>query len=316
MSKTVLIVDDHPVFRKGLGLLIDAEKGLCVIGEAGSGDEALKLVEELSPDVVVMDISMPGIDGIEATRLITNRFSGTKVVALSIHGGKHFVENMLRAGALGYVLKDSVPEELVKGVRSVLCDEIFLSEDVIGVVVSQYINLLSTVHNSGEGGTFSKQEEQVLLLIAEGNDSARIAEAMKISENSLEDLRQRLIAKLGISSSVELEEFAAAKKWFIGNEDIGIALSKAVGSFSPNGRSYRENPSSVNHALVEGLTNRELDTLEFLEKRLYNKEIAAELSVSVETVKSHLKNIFQKLGVSNRREAILKAQQLGLLSHD
>ena len=311
MTKTVLIVDDHPVFRKGLSLLLKAEKGLRIVGDAGDGHEAIGLVEEFSPDVVVMDISMPGMDGIETTRIITSRFPGTKVVALSIHGGKHFVENMLRSGAAGYILKDSVPEELVKGVRSVLRGKTYLSADVMGLVVSQYMDILSTVQAHGGAGDITKNEGKMLLLIAEGNDSAQIAQTMKVSAETEAAMQRRLIEKLGVSSLAELTEFAGASKWFLGDGDIETALYQSLKS--PSGE---RRPNPRNKELVEALTNRELDTLQCLEKRLYNKEIADELSVSVETVKSHLKNIFQKMGVGNRRDAIEQARKLGLLDHE
>ena len=119
MPITILLVDDHPLFRKGLRLLFDEERDMKVVGEAGDGEEAISRVRELSPDVVVMDISMPGLNGIEATRQILTEAPETKVLALSIQGGKQFVKDMLEAGAAGYILKDSVPEELTDAVRKV-----------------------------------------------------------------------------------------------------------------------------------------------------------------------------------------------------
>ena len=117
MEYTVLLVDDHPVFRKGLQYLLDREEDMSVVGEAGDGQSAVELVAELSPDIVVMDVNTPGINGIEATKRIVSQFPGTNVVALSIHSEAQFVQNMLQAGAAGYILKETVPEELVKGIR-------------------------------------------------------------------------------------------------------------------------------------------------------------------------------------------------------
>jgi len=145
MSTSVLLVDDHPVFRKGLRLLLDEEPDMRVVGEAGDGQEAIERVRGLAPDVVVMDITMPGLNGIEATRQIVSEFSNTKVVALSIHSGKHFVEDMLRAGAAGYLLKESVPEELVNGIRIVMEGDVYLSASITGIVVEQYLSALSHV---------------------------------------------------------------------------------------------------------------------------------------------------------------------------
>jgi LuxR family transcriptional regulator, maltose regulon positive regulatory protein len=143
MTTTILIVDDHPLFRKGLHLIFEEEQDMRVVGEAGDGQEAIERVRELSPDVVVMDISMPNLNGMEATRRILMESPDTKIVALSIHDGKRFVKDMLSAGAAGYILKDSVPEELTNGIRKVMRGEVYLSSVITGVVVSEYVSLLS-----------------------------------------------------------------------------------------------------------------------------------------------------------------------------
>ena len=139
MPTTILLVDDHPVFRKGLRLLLDAEQDLKVMGEAADGQEGIDRVRDLSPDVVVMDINMPNFNGIEATRQIVSDFPETKIVALSMHSGKRFIEDMLRAGAAGYILKECAPEELVNGVRVVTRGETYLSPSVTGIVVSEFV---------------------------------------------------------------------------------------------------------------------------------------------------------------------------------
>lgn len=143
MPATILLVDDHQLFRKGLRLLLEKEQDMSIVGEAGDGQEAIDKVMELSPDVVVMDITMPDMNGIEATRLILEESPETKVVALSIHSGKKFVQDMLSAGAMGYILKDSVPEELSNSIRKVVRGEVCLSNAITGVVVSEYVTLLS-----------------------------------------------------------------------------------------------------------------------------------------------------------------------------
>ena len=143
MATTILLVDDHPLFRKGLRLLLEEQEDFRIVGEAGDGQEALDRFRELSPDVVVMDITMPNLNGIEATRQILSESPDTKVVALSIHAGKRFVQDMLAAGAAGYILKDSVPEELPNCIRKVIGGEVFLSSAITGVVVSEYVGLLS-----------------------------------------------------------------------------------------------------------------------------------------------------------------------------
>jgi len=136
---TVLLVDDHPMFRKGLRLPLEAEADICVVSEAGDGRAALEQVRELSPDVVVMDISMPNLNGIEATRQISSSSPSTKVMALSIHAGKQFVKDMLSAGACAYILKDSVPEEMIDAIRKVMQNEVYLSNAITGVVVRGFL---------------------------------------------------------------------------------------------------------------------------------------------------------------------------------
>ena len=143
METTVLLVDDHAIVRSGLRLLLEMQPDMRVVGEAGDGQVATELAQELSPDVVVMDISMPNMDGIEATQRILAESPGIKVIVLSIHGDKRYVQDMLQAGAAGYLLKESVPEELVRGIRAVSQGEVFLSDTITGVVVGQYIDLLS-----------------------------------------------------------------------------------------------------------------------------------------------------------------------------
>jgi LuxR family maltose regulon positive regulatory protein len=147
MAATILLVDDHALFRQGLRLILEREKDLKVVGEAGDGQEAIDRFRDLSPDVVVMDISMPNVDGVEATRRIVSEFPQTKVVALSVHSGKRFVSEMLQAGVAGYILKETVPEELIQGLWTVLAGKVYLSASISGVVVSEYKKLLPGDHH-------------------------------------------------------------------------------------------------------------------------------------------------------------------------
>ena len=136
-TTNILLVDDHPMLRKGLRLLIESEEGLRVVGEANDGQEAIDRVRELTPDIVVMDINMPNLNGIDATRKILAESPQTKVLALSIHSGKHYVENMLEAGAVGYLLKESAPEELIKAINVIGEGKSYLSADITGIVLSR-----------------------------------------------------------------------------------------------------------------------------------------------------------------------------------
>ena len=299
----VLLIDDHALFRDGVRRLL-SRKGFRVVGEAGNGREAIVKVQELSPEVVVMDITMPDLDGIDATRGILAACPDAKVIALSIHGGKRFVENMLQAGAVGYILKDSVPEQLVDGVHAVLRGERYLSPAVTGLVVSQYIALLSDVQASGGLGELTKKEQQLLLCVGEGCSVGELAQRLEVGEATVKSMQQCVLKKLDMSSVAELSEYAGAQKWFTGQEGMEAALHQAVSS---------ERKKARPQPLIEPLTNRELDVLELLAKRLYDKEIAAELSVAVTTVRTHKNNVFQKLSVGNRREAITKARELGIV---
>ncbi len=143
MTTTILLVDDHPLFRRGLRLLLEEQEDFRIVGEAGDGREAIDRVRSLSPEVVIMDIAMPDFNGVDATRQIVSEDPAAKVVALSMHAGKNFVEDMLQAGAAGYILKKSVPEDLVNGIRSVMRGDIYLSPAITGLLVSEYKVLLA-----------------------------------------------------------------------------------------------------------------------------------------------------------------------------
>ena len=224
MPTTVLLVDDNRLFRQGIRMLMEEEEDLRVVGEAGNGHEAMELARKLSPDLVVMDINMPHLDGIEATRGIISEFPKTKVIALSVHGRKDFVENMLCAGAAGYVLKDNVPEELVDGVRAVLRGEMYLSASITELVVTQYADVLSRVRASGGTARLSKSEQELIQLIAEDQSAGQIALRLEIDETPVWSMRQHILDKLDLSSVAELTEYARAQKWFVGQGGIEETL--------------------------------------------------------------------------------------------
>lgn len=217
MKTKVLLVDDHPLFRKGLRLLLEEEKDLQVVGEAGDGQTAIDLVRKLIPDVVVMDITMPNLNGIEATRHIISESPNTKVMALSIHSGKRFVEDMLRAGAAGYLLKESAPEELVNGIRAVVRGEVCLSAAIAGVVVSQYVNVLSQADTSAGKAELTTREIDVARLLAEGSSTKEIAPVLQVSTKTVESVRLRIMKKLDVKNVAELTEIAKERHWLKGD---------------------------------------------------------------------------------------------------
>jgi LuxR family maltose regulon positive regulatory protein len=307
MSATILVVDDHAMFREGVRGLLE-RKGFRVVGEAGDGREAMAAVRELSPDVVIMDITMPNLDGIAATLDIMACSPDTKVIALSVHGGKRFVENMLQAGAAGYVLKDSVPEQLVAAVHSVLKGEAYLSPAITGLVVAQYVDQLTRIPTAGDQGKTTQKEKRYIQLVGEGCDREEIAAQLATDEAGVKALELAVLERLKLSGPAELVEYAGAYKWFTGQEGIDAAVQQGVTSGHKRARQPRPKP------LTEPLTNRELGVLELLCRRLTDKEIANQLSVSVPTVKTHVSHILQKLGAGNRRDAADKARELGLIA--
>jgi DNA-binding NarL/FixJ family response regulator len=308
MTIKLLLVDDHPVFRRGLQSLLESEPDFEIVGQGTNGIEAVEQVRELHPDVVIMDITMPEMDGISATRTITSEFPGTRIIALSIHGGKRFVENMLQAGAAGYILKDSVPEELVEGIRDVVEGKTYLSAEVTSLVISQYVDLLTQVQKSSATEKLGPPQHKLLGLLAEGETEARIAEIMELPLEAVTQMEVKLQQQLGLTNLSDLKGFAGINRWFLGKDSIEETLRNIM---APGSSPGRRTPGQA--SLIEPLTNRELDTLALLAQRLYNKEIADQLSVSIETVKTHTKHIYQKLGVNNRREAIAKAVDMGLV---
>lgn len=200
MGTRVLLVDDHALMRKGLRLLVEQEEDMSVVGEAGDGQEAIELAQQLSPDVVVMDITMPGLSGTEATRQILAESPDTKVVALSVHSGQRFIEDMLGAGAAGYILKESAPEELVGAIRAAMRGEVHLSAYVTGVVVSEYVDARPQAGAARKPVQLTAKERDTLRLIVEGRSPDQIASALKTRAGTVKAIQRRLMAKLGVNT--------------------------------------------------------------------------------------------------------------------
>jgi len=207
MSIRILIADDHKMMRQGLRALLEKEDDMEVVGEAENGRQAVKSAENLSPDVVVMDIGMRDLNGIEATTQIIERCRGTKVLALSMHSDRRFAAGMLRAGASGYLLKDGAFEELANAIRRLVAGEVYLSPSIADVVVSDYVERLAR-SDASAFSTLTPREREVLQLLAEGHSTKQIASQLRVSAKTIETHRQNVMEKLGIRSVAELTKYA------------------------------------------------------------------------------------------------------------
>ena len=203
----VLLVDDHRIMREGLAALLADVSDMEVVGEASDGRAALALARTTLPDVVVMDIGMPELNGLEATRRMHNEYPNAKVIALSTHTAPRFVHQMLEAGASGYVLKSCAHEELVRAVRAASLGRTYLSAEIAGAVVERSTH----PHAGGEVSAFSTlgaREREVLQLVAEGKTSAETAKEMHISIKTVETHRRNIAQKLHLRGTAELTKYA------------------------------------------------------------------------------------------------------------
>jgi two-component system response regulator NreC len=207
MSIRVILADDHTIVRHGLSRLIQQQEDMEVIAQAGDGHSTVELTRELSPDMVIMDIGMPDLNGIDATRQIVRDFPGIKVIGLSMHSGKKFVIEMLKAGASGYLLKDCALEELVTAIKTVSAGKIYLSPLITDVVVENYV-LNSKKKESSAFSLLSQREREVLQLIAEGKTTKQIGQRLHISPKTVEGHRLRLMSKLNMDSVAQLTKYA------------------------------------------------------------------------------------------------------------
>ena len=201
---TVILADDHPVVRDGLCFLLNAQPDIKVVGTADNGHEAVQLATKLNPNVAVMDIAMPLLNGIEATQQITSTCPHTRVMILSIHFTSVHIQRALQAGAMGYLLKESAGEEVVEAIRTVYEGRRYLSRKIAETVVEDYVR-------QGGGDVLeglSPRERQVLQLIAEGKTSAEAAQILFLSVKTVETYRSRFMQKLGLKDMTALVKFA------------------------------------------------------------------------------------------------------------
>jgi DNA-binding NarL/FixJ family response regulator len=207
MSIRVLIVDDHKIMREGLRSLLEKQPDIEVVAEAENAQTALQLAEELTPDLAIIDVVMPGLNGIETTRRMINKVPNVKVIALSMYSDKRFVMEMLRAGASGYLLKDCAFEELDGAIRTVIEDRTYITPRIVDIIVKDYFSQVERPTPSALASLTSRQYE-VLQLLAEGKTTREIASQMSLSVKTIESHRQQIINKLNIHSIAGLTKYA------------------------------------------------------------------------------------------------------------
>lgn len=210
MSIQVLVADDHKITRQGLKSLLERKVDIEVIAEAENGRNAVELAVELKPDVIIMDVSMPDLNGVEASKQIIQETENVKIIALSMHSDSLFVSEMLKSGASGYLLKDCAFEELEQAIRTVTDGKAYLSPSISGVVVEDYLHRLSRAEiNNVE--ILTDREREVLQLLAEGKSTKQIALKLHISAKTVETHRRQIMNKLDIHTVAGLTKYAIRK---------------------------------------------------------------------------------------------------------
>lgn len=207
MAVKIILADDHQVLREGIRSLLDKQTNMEVVAEAADGRTAVRLAREMNPDVVIMDIAMPDLNGIEATRQILSESPDIKIIVLSMHSDRRFVAEMLKAGASGYLLKNSAFQQLSNAIRTVLEGRNYLCPEIGDVVIDDYVKKLSGDEIT-ENSPLTAREREVLQLIAEGRSTKQIASKLNVSIKTADTHRQQIMRKLNTRSVAELTKYA------------------------------------------------------------------------------------------------------------
>jgi DNA-binding NarL/FixJ family response regulator len=207
MKKRIILADDHNILRQGLKAIIEQNFDYEIVAECANGKDAIKLAEELVPDLMILDISMPEINGIDAAKQILNKNPKIKIIALSMYSEKYFVVKMLKAGALGYILKDCVSNELFDAINTVLNNRFYLSREITSVLSNELTNS-NLLHKDNIDIALSDKERDIIKQIAEGKSTKEIAYYMNISTKTIETHRKNIMDKLNLHSIPELTKFA------------------------------------------------------------------------------------------------------------
>ncbi len=211
MPITVLIVDDHAVVRAGLRMLLESDAEIIIAGEAENGQEAVRMSEALKPDIILMDVTMPVMDGVEATRHIKSQTTSPAVLALTIHEGTEYFFHMLQAGASGYVPKRAAPEELLRAIHVVAEGNVFLEPSVAKELVADYLTRVQSGHEHDSYDGLTEREREILTHIAEDSTNQAIANLLDISASTVERHRENIMRKLNLHTRTELVKYAIRK---------------------------------------------------------------------------------------------------------
>jgi DNA-binding NarL/FixJ family response regulator len=210
-NRRILIVEDHAMLRAGLRALLSQDQDVEIVGEADNGRDAVRMIGILAPHLVLMDLSMPGMNGIEALMDIKRRYPATRVLILTIHKTDEYIHESLRAGADGYILKDATQDELRIAVRSVLNGKTYLSPDISEKVINGYLGFGNSSNPSSAWDTLTHREREVLKLVGEGNPNKFIADYLKLSVKTVEKHRSNLMKKLDLHNASMLTAYAIEK---------------------------------------------------------------------------------------------------------
>ena len=207
MAISVVVADDHAIMRQGLRVLLEKQPGMKVVGEAHNGSAVVTMVKKLAPDIVVMDVNMPDVDGIEATRKIKEASCNARVIALSMFSKKCFVTEMLKSGASGYILKEYAVAELVTAINAVMAGDVYLCAKTTSIVVEDFVH--GTVDKNRPNDTrLTERQQQILKLLANGKSSKEIAYEMSLSVKTVDALRRKILKKLNIENLAQLVKYA------------------------------------------------------------------------------------------------------------
>jgi DNA-binding NarL/FixJ family response regulator len=206
---TIIVADDHRIFRKGLKSLLSEKDHIQILGEADDGDQAFEMTRKYKPKIVIMDIGMPKMDGIEATRQIRERLPETEVIILSMHAKKAYIDQVLQAGAKGYVLKDSDEENLIAAINTVYNGGFYLDSPIADQVLSDYFGGAAKREVKDQADPLSEREKEVLKLLAEGHSNQEVADILCISRKTVENHRAHIVRKTGVQGQVGLTKYAA-----------------------------------------------------------------------------------------------------------